>query len=213
MEGMKEHPNHSNGLLDPPKVLADIVESVLGAIFIDSGRSLEIVWKVQQPFPLPLALTLYSMLKTKWVLCVGGQAFRRLAEPLIDLEKLGRHPVAELHEFCQKRKLDLKFKKESWTESMNVEVLINGTMVGSATYGNKKEIAMNRAAKRALDRIKEEIMNIPEPASPAYQPKGRNRLSKLWTYWNQRVSPTILLVPLLTAVTFKLLMIRNRRTS
>lgn len=59
MEGMKEHPNHSNGLLDPPKALADIVESVLGAIFMDSDSSLETVWKVQTlrpPFPTFLPL-------------------------------------------------------------------------------------------------------------------------------------------------------------
>lgn len=47
---MKEYPNHSNGLLDPPKVLADVVESLLGAIFMDSNKSLEIVWKVRLVF-------------------------------------------------------------------------------------------------------------------------------------------------------------------
>ncbi|PKU85376.1 ribonuclease 3-like protein 3 [Dendrobium catenatum] len=46
MEGINQYPIHSNGLLDPPKALANIVESVIGAIFIDSNSSLEIVWKV-----------------------------------------------------------------------------------------------------------------------------------------------------------------------
>jgi endoribonuclease Dicer len=35
--------------LDPPKVLGDILESLAGAIFIDSGMSLETVWKIFQP--------------------------------------------------------------------------------------------------------------------------------------------------------------------
>ena len=34
---------------DPPKVLGDLVESLAGAIFIDSGRSLEAVWSVFKP--------------------------------------------------------------------------------------------------------------------------------------------------------------------
>lgn len=35
--------------LDPPKVLGDILESLAGAIFVDSGMSLEKVWEVFQP--------------------------------------------------------------------------------------------------------------------------------------------------------------------
>lgn len=35
--------------MDPPKVLGDILESLAGAIFIDSGMSLEAVWKVFKP--------------------------------------------------------------------------------------------------------------------------------------------------------------------
>lgn len=34
---------------DPPKVLGDILESLAGAIFIDSGMSLETVWEIFQP--------------------------------------------------------------------------------------------------------------------------------------------------------------------
>lgn len=32
--------------LDPPKVLGDLLESLMGAIFIDSGMDLEAVWRV-----------------------------------------------------------------------------------------------------------------------------------------------------------------------
>ena len=35
--------------LDPPKVLGDLLESLAGAIFIDSGLSLSCVWRVFQP--------------------------------------------------------------------------------------------------------------------------------------------------------------------
>lgn len=35
--------------LDPPKVLGDILESVTGAVFLDSGLSLQSVWSVFCP--------------------------------------------------------------------------------------------------------------------------------------------------------------------
>ena len=35
--------------LDPPKVLGDVLESVAGAVFLDSGLSLESVWSVFCP--------------------------------------------------------------------------------------------------------------------------------------------------------------------
>ena len=35
--------------LDPPKVLGDILESLAGAIFVDSKMSLEAVWKIFKP--------------------------------------------------------------------------------------------------------------------------------------------------------------------
>lgn len=34
---------------DPPKVLGDILEALAAAVFLDSGRSLETVWKVFKP--------------------------------------------------------------------------------------------------------------------------------------------------------------------
>lgn len=40
--------------MDPPKVLGDVLEAVAAAIFLDSGMSLETVWKVMQPLFAPL---------------------------------------------------------------------------------------------------------------------------------------------------------------
>jgi len=47
-----EYPLHSNGRIDVPKILADIVESTIGAIFVDCGSSIETVWKVLIHFSL-----------------------------------------------------------------------------------------------------------------------------------------------------------------
>jgi len=35
--------------LDPPKVLGDLLESLAGAIFLDSGMNLETMWRVFSP--------------------------------------------------------------------------------------------------------------------------------------------------------------------
>lgn len=124
-----KYPYHSNGLLDPPKVLSDIVESLIGAIYVDSNFNQEVAWQV----------------------------FRNLADPLISLETLGKHPVSELFEFCQKTRRGVKIVKDEWDKNLTVEVLIDGELVGSATYAQKKEIAQNRAAKAALDKLKETL--------------------------------------------------------
>uniref|UniRef100_A0A0D3GGG4 RNase III domain-containing protein n=1 Tax=Oryza barthii TaxID=65489 RepID=A0A0D3GGG4_9ORYZ len=129
IEELSMYPIHSNGLLDPPKVLCDVVESLIGAIYCDSNFNQEIVWQV----------------------------FQKLADPLISLETLGKHPVSELFEFCQKTRRGVKIVKDEWDKNLTVEVLIDGEMVGRATYAQKKEIAQNRAAKAALDKLKETL--------------------------------------------------------
>ena len=47
--------------------------------------------------------------------------------------------------------------KDEWDKSLKVDVLTDGELVASATYGQKKEIAQNRAAKAALDKLKETL--------------------------------------------------------
>lgn len=77
-----------------------------------------------------------------------------MADPLISPETLGKHPVSELFELCQKTHRGVKILKDEWDKNLKVEVLIDGELAGSATYGQKKEIAQNRAAKAALDKLK-----------------------------------------------------------
>ncbi|KAJ7960356.1 ribonuclease 3-like protein 3 [Quillaja saponaria] len=122
--GILEYPLHSNGLIDAPKDLADIVESTIGAVFIDSHSSMDTVWEV----------------------------FKNLLEPVIRPETIKKHPMTELCEICQKNNFNLKFI-DLWKESMAIEVLIDDRLVGRGIYGHKKEIAQNRAAKNALENI------------------------------------------------------------
>ncbi|KAF2292252.1 hypothetical protein GH714_018141 [Hevea brasiliensis] len=78
--------------------------------------------------------------------------FKNLLEPIISPEMLKIHPVTELYELCQKKHLKVKFV-DLWRESMAFDVFIDDQLVGRGTYGLKKEIAHNRAAKDALDNL------------------------------------------------------------
>jgi dsRNA-specific ribonuclease len=55
---MEDYPLHSHGLIVAPKILADVIEAAIGAVFIDSN-SIETVWKV-----LPLQILLFSPLSS-----------------------------------------------------------------------------------------------------------------------------------------------------
>ncbi|XP_021822919.1 ribonuclease 3-like protein 3 [Prunus avium] len=120
---ISHYPLHSNGLVDAPKNLADIVESTIGAVFMDCN-SIDTVW----------------------------EAFKDLLEPIINPGTIKTHPVTQLYEICQKNNLKLRFV-DLWEESQTVEVFINNEIVGRGTYGLRKEVAHNRAAKDALDNI------------------------------------------------------------
>ncbi|OMO87459.1 hypothetical protein CCACVL1_09032 [Corchorus capsularis] len=132
MQEMEEYPIHSHGLVTVPKILADIVESTIGAVYIDSNCSLETVWKV----------------------------FRSVLEPIIYEEMLVDHPTAKLQDICQKSKLDLRYEKESWKKDSSVSIFIENKLVGKATYHLRKEIASNRAAKCVLDSIDTIMMDL-----------------------------------------------------
>ncbi|XP_027927327.1 endoribonuclease Dicer homolog 2-like [Vigna unguiculata] len=62
-----------------PKVLGDIIESLAGAILVDSGYNKEVVW----------------------------ESIRPLLEPLVTPDTLKLHPIRELHELIQKRNYNI----------------------------------------------------------------------------------------------------------
>ncbi|XP_039031430.1 ribonuclease 3-like protein 3 [Hibiscus syriacus] len=123
-EEIQRYPLHSNGLVDVPKALADVVESAIGAVFIDTNFSIDAVWKV----------------------------FKDLLEPIIRQDTLKMHPVTQLCEVCQKRNMKVKFV-DLWKENTGFDVFVDDQLVGSGKCSLKKEIAQNRAAKDALDNI------------------------------------------------------------
>ncbi|KAH7850741.1 hypothetical protein Vadar_002294 [Vaccinium darrowii] len=123
MDEIADYHLHSWGLVNAPKVLADIVESIIGAIFIDS-RSID----------------------------TTGKVVKRLLEPMITPQTLQTHPVTKLTELCQKRGLKLDYV-DLWSASKEFKVLVDNEIVGRAHYPPKKAIAVNRAANNAYEEI------------------------------------------------------------
>ncbi|XAR62909.1 Ribonuclease III [Bertholletia excelsa] len=109
-----------------PKVLGDIVESIAGAIFLDSGYDTAVVWRVFQP----------------------------LLHPMVTPETLPMHPVRELQERCQQQAEGLEYKATRNGNLATVEVFIDGVQVGVAQNPQKK-MAQKLAARNALVALKE----------------------------------------------------------
>uniref|UniRef100_A0A5B7C3V7 Endoribonuclease Dicer homolog 1 n=1 Tax=Davidia involucrata TaxID=16924 RepID=A0A5B7C3V7_DAVIN len=112
-----------------PKVLGDIVESIAGAIFLDSGRDTAVVWRVFQP----------------------------LLHPMVTPETLPMHPVRELQERCQQQAEGLEYRATRSGNLATVEVFIDGIQVGIAQNPQKK-MAQKLAARNALVTLKEKEM-------------------------------------------------------
>ncbi|KAL6659920.1 hypothetical protein ACP70R_002042 [Stipagrostis hirtigluma subsp. patula] len=109
-----------------PKVLGDIVESIAGAIFLDSGYDTSIVWKVFQP----------------------------LLDPMVTPDTLPMHPVRELQERCQQQAEGLEYKASRTGNVATVEVFVDGIQIGVAQNPQKK-MAQKLAARNALVVLKE----------------------------------------------------------
>jgi hypothetical protein len=80
----------------------------------------------------------------------------RLSQPFIsDIQTLGKNPVSELNEICQSLGYQVEWDNK-WDESKTIDIILNKTMmIGTASYGRRRDICQNRAAKMAIDRIKD----------------------------------------------------------
>ncbi|KAL2483734.1 Ribonuclease 3-like protein 2 [Forsythia ovata] len=114
------------GLMKAPKVLADIVESVAAAVYVDSNFNLKDMWMV----------------------------IRDLLEPIVTLDMVEQQPqpVTMLFELCQKdgKQVDIRHWRKG---DRNVaSVYVDGYFVASAS-AEQKENAKLHAAKAALQKL------------------------------------------------------------
>ncbi|KAL7130924.1 hypothetical protein ABFS83_13G164900 [Erythranthe nasuta] len=124
------------GSTKAPKVLADIVESVAAAVYVDCNFDLKDMWMI----------------------------FSDLLEPIIMLDELEEQPqpVTMLFELCQKdgKKVEIRYRREG--ERNIASVYVDGQFVESAS-SEQKENAKLHAAKAALRKLSyesDEIMNV-----------------------------------------------------
>ncbi|XP_022732896.1 endoribonuclease Dicer homolog 2-like isoform X2 [Durio zibethinus] len=113
-----------------PKVLGDVVESLAGAIFVDSGYNKDTVF----------------------------QSIRPLLEPMITPETLTVHPVKELNELCQKEHFELRkpiVLSDNGVASITIEVEANGKVFKHTSTAYDKKMAKKLASKQVLKCLKE----------------------------------------------------------
>ncbi|XP_076926025.1 ribonuclease 3-like protein 3 [Bidens hawaiensis] len=123
-EGIKQYPLHSQGMINSPKILADIVEAVIGAVYVDTGLSIDDTWEV----------------------------VKNLLEPLTTPENLSLNPVKKLNETCQKMGIKLEYKS-LWIETGDIEVYKDNKLIGKGNYKKKKTTAKNKAAADAYENL------------------------------------------------------------
>ncbi|KAL3733442.1 hypothetical protein ACJRO7_022895 [Eucalyptus globulus] len=114
------------GSVKAPKVLADIVESVAAAIYIDVDFDLKRLWVI----------------------------FRGLLEPIVGPEELQQQPqpITMLFEVCQKQGKKLEIRQGKKGSTNIASVYVDGEFVASCS-SEHKEIAKLNAARRSLSQL------------------------------------------------------------
>lgn len=113
-----------------PKVLGDVIESLAGAIFVDSGFNKDIVF----------------------------QSVRTLLEPLITPDTVKLHPVRELSELCDQKGYIKKknvVSRENGVAYITVEVEADGVSHKFTCSERDKKMAEKVACKNVLKLLKE----------------------------------------------------------
>nr|GMD74462.1 endoribonuclease Dicer homolog 2-like [Ipomoea batatas] len=114
-----------------PRVLADIIESIAGAIYLDSGFKTDIVFEKIRP----------------------------LLEPMVTPESLRLNPVKELTELCQKRKYRMKEPvviRKDGEACTTIEVVANGGVHSCSSSDRNQKTAKRLACKRMLELLESE---------------------------------------------------------
>ncbi|XP_057788683.1 endoribonuclease Dicer homolog 2-like isoform X1 [Salvia miltiorrhiza] len=116
-----------------PKVLGDVIESLAGAIYVDSGHDKETVFRCMKP----------------------------LLDPLVTLETLRLHPKRELNQLCQKENYTMQKPVTSRHDGLayaTVEVEARGVVHKETRSAKDKKLAERLACKAVLKSLKESVI-------------------------------------------------------
>lgn len=113
------------------QVLGDVIESLAGAIFVDSGYNKETVFACIKP----------------------------LLGVMITPETVKVHPVRELTELCQKARFELSKDKgfKDGEAYFTVEVIANETSFAHTAKASDKKMAKKLAYKEVLKSLKKSL--------------------------------------------------------
>ncbi|XP_020265696.1 endoribonuclease Dicer homolog 4-like isoform X2 [Asparagus officinalis] len=118
-----------------PKVLGDVVESSIGAVLLDAGFDLNLVWNIML----------------------------NLLEPILRFSSLQINPVRELRELCQSYSFELGLPdpvKQKEGYSVWVEIDVKGKHLTYSAVNNNSKAARRTAAQEALCKLKVHICCI-----------------------------------------------------
>lgn len=118
------------GAVKAPKVLADIVESVAAAVYVDCDFDLKYLWQV----------------------------IRGLLEPIVTLESLQLQPVTMLFELCQKQGKQVVIKHWRKVDKNICSIYVDGGFIATGT-SDQKDIAKLNAAKEALGKLDKSLLS------------------------------------------------------
>ncbi|KAJ3694480.1 hypothetical protein LUZ60_009960 [Juncus effusus] len=131
MEEPEESRIHGGFTMKAPKVLADIVESIAGAVFIDSNFNLEITWKV-----------------------MSG-----ILEPIITEKTLNEQPITSLYNVCQRNGKVPVFQVQEKENITTVSIFLDEELIGNSS-SEKKAVARLNAARDALQNLFGDKLNV-----------------------------------------------------
>ncbi|CAL4926058.1 unnamed protein product [Urochloa decumbens] len=114
-----------------PEDLADLIESIAGAIYLDSKHRKEVVWR----------------------------SMRRLLEPLATPKTVELYPVSELKEICERRKYPEPSYSPTRDDGVGVTRVVAKVKAAGKVYygtgeGRNKKVAKILAAKSLLQKLK-----------------------------------------------------------
>jgi endoribonuclease Dicer len=114
--------------LQTKQVLGDVIESIAGAIYLDSKYDKDLVWR----------------------------SMKQLLEPLATPDTIECDPVKELQEFCDRRSYSQSYTKthKDGVSSVVAEVQVEGTSYSATGTGPDKSVAKKFAAKSLLKDLK-----------------------------------------------------------
>ncbi|EEC78883.1 hypothetical protein OsI_19246 [Oryza sativa Indica Group] len=156
---------YGGSVVKAPKVLADIVEAIAAAVYVDCKFDLEKLWK---------RLTwLHGLQEIRWTVntnnikdwinnFIYGKRLvtRWLFEPIITAETIDEQPVTMLHELCQKHGKMAQFKTWQKGGMTVVNVFVAGELVGIGSSEQKVIAKLNAArdATRKLAGAKKQVL-------------------------------------------------------